>query len=104
MQLQFWACQWINSCLMPINLYGTWPSLMLDDGNLAWQIHKHLQELGVCRKAEDVVWFLEKPGVQEEFHLKKGITLATVQRWMATMHYCWRKNSKGGETTYSHHH
>jgi exonuclease V gamma subunit len=56
----------------------------------------------VYRKAEDVVWFLDRPAVQKKFNLQKGISLATARRWMKNMNYRWKKNSKG-ETCFSAH-
>jgi hypothetical protein len=101
-QLRIWAQQWITDRQVPANLYGTWTSSMLDNGDLAQTIHEHLQELGVYRKAEDVVWFLDRPAVQKKFNLQKGISLATARRWMKNMNYWWKKNSKG-ETCFSAH-
>jgi hypothetical protein len=94
-QLRIWARQWITDRHVPANLYGTWTSSMLDNGDLAQSIHEHLQELGVYRKAEDVVWFLDRPVIQKKFDLQKGISLATARRWMKTMKYRWKKNPKG---------
>jgi hypothetical protein len=99
-RLRIWTRGWIHDRHVPVNKYGTWTSSMLNDGDLARSIHEHLQELGVYRKAEDVVWYLARPAVQEEFNLEKGISLATARRWMKTMKYRWRKGPNGMMLSY----
>jgi hypothetical protein len=94
-QLCIWTQNWVHDHHIPVNKYGTWSLSMLNDGDLAQSIHEHLQELGVYRKAEDVVWYLAMPLVQKDFNLKKGISLATAQRWMKTMKYWWRRGLNG---------
>jgi hypothetical protein len=80
---------------IPVNLYGKWSASMLDNSDLAKDIFEHLQSVGKYVKAMDVVWYVNKPEVQEKYKLKKGISLATSKRWMSLMDYRWRKTPKG---------
>jgi hypothetical protein len=80
---------------LPINLYGSWNVSLLDKGELAWEIHLCLQEKGKWVRALDIVHFLDTPDIKERYSLKKTISLATAQRWMHMMDYCWTKTPSG---------
>jgi hypothetical protein len=80
---------------MPFTLYGTWNVSMLKKGELAKELHEHLQSLGKYVVAMDIVRYLDQPDVQKEHGLKSSISLATAQSWMSTMHYRWSKTPKG---------
>ncbi|KAG2036349.1 hypothetical protein BDR03DRAFT_1011698 [Suillus americanus] len=64
---------------LPMNLYGSWNVSLLDKGDLA----------------EDIVDYLAQPNVQQKHGLKKTISLATAQRWMHMMDFCWMRSLSG---------
>ncbi|KAF8192229.1 hypothetical protein K438DRAFT_1590243, partial [Mycena galopus ATCC 62051] len=46
-------------------------------------------------KVLDIVHYIDQPEVKKCLGLKKGIHLATAQRWMKQMGYQWTKNPSG---------
>ncbi|KAF5369637.1 hypothetical protein D9615_010264 [Tricholomella constricta] len=80
---------------LPINLYGTWKTSMLDDEGLQQGIYLHLQTLGPYVRAQDLVDFMKKPETMAKFNLKKPISLATAQRWMKRLGYRWTVTPTG---------
>ena len=95
-QLRIWTRAYINDreCL-PFNQYGRWNVSLLEDEDLAQEIHVHLQGIGKYVKAMDIVHFLDTPEMKARLKLKKTISLATAQRWMRVMDYRWTKNPQG---------
>ena len=95
-QLRMWCRAYISNreCL-PINVYGHWNVSLLEDEDLAQEIHMHLQGIGKYVKAMDIVHFLDTPEMKARLKLKKTISLATAQRWMRVMDYRWTKNPHG---------
>jgi hypothetical protein len=79
----------------PTNLYGCWNVSLLEDEDLAQEIHLHLQGIGKYIKAMDIVHFLDTPKMKARPNLKKTISLATAQHWMHIMDYRWTKNPCG---------
>jgi hypothetical protein len=49
-----------------ISSYGTWAASMLDRGELAWEIHDHLQTIGKTVCAQDIVDFLADSEIQKK--------------------------------------
>ncbi|KAG2108473.1 uncharacterized protein F5147DRAFT_773673 [Suillus discolor] len=81
---------------LPINIYGTWNKSLLDKNeDLAQEIHMHLQMTGKYVKAMDLVDFLDTPEMRKWSGITKRISLATAQRWMKKLKYCWTKDPKG---------
>jgi hypothetical protein len=80
---------------LPYNMYGTWKLSLLKNGDLAKELHEHLQSIGKYVRAIDIVHYLERPDVQERFNLKQSISLATAQRWMLSMNFRWGKTPRG---------
>ena len=80
---------------LPINLYGSWNTSMLDDGELAKDISMYLLSKGMYVRAMDIVHYLEDPEVQKKHSLTKSISLATAQWWMHMMDYRWTKAPSG---------
>jgi hypothetical protein len=71
-RLRKWTRSFIEDCKnLPKNLYGCWNVSLLDDGDLAQEIHAHLQSIGKYVKAMDIVHFLDTPDVKERYRLKK---------------------------------
>ena len=95
-QLRIWSRAYISDrdCL-PINVYGRWNVSLLEDEDLAQEIHMHLQGIGKYVKAMDIVHFLDTPEMKVRLKLKKTISLAMAQRWMRIMDYQWTKNPHG---------
>ena len=92
--------QWSRSFIfdrkdIPFNLYGAWNVSLLERGELATEIHAHLQQIGKYVKALDIVHFLDTPAIKERYQLKKTISLATAKRWMHMMDYRWTKQPSG---------
>jgi hypothetical protein len=95
-ELRKWARSFIGDRDdLPINLQGTWNVSLLDKGELAKEIHAHLQGIGKYVRALDIVHFLDTPDIKARYDLKKTISLATAQRWMHMMDYRWTKGPKG---------
>jgi hypothetical protein len=95
-QLRIWCRAYISDqeCL-PTNLYSRWNVSLLEDEDLAQEIHLHLQGIGKYVKAMDIVHFLDTPKMKARLNLKKMISLATAQRLMCIMDYRWTKNPRG---------
>ena len=92
--------QWTRSFVedrddLPINLYGSWNVSLLDKGDLAKDIHNHLQTIGKYVRAQDIVDYLVQSEVQQKYELKSSISLATARRWMHMMDYRWTKMPSG---------
>ena len=47
--------------LLPVNIYGRWNVSLLEDEDLAQEIHLHLQSIGQFVKAADIVHYLNTP-------------------------------------------
>ena len=94
--LRVWCQDYISDrdCLL-INVYGRWNVSLLEDEDLAQEIHVHLQGIGKYVKAMDIVHFLDTPKMHARLKIKKTISLATAQRWMCIMNYRWTKNPHG---------
>ena len=87
-QLRLWSQAYINDCkCLPVNQYGRWNVSLLEDEDLAQDIHVHLQSIGKYMMAMDIVHFLDTPEMKARLKLKKTISLATAQRWMCIMDY-----------------
>ena len=78
-----------------LNTYGCWNVSLLEDEDLAQEIHLHLQGIGKYVKAMDIVHYLDTPEMKACLSLKKTISLKTAQRWMQIMDYHWTKNPQG---------
>jgi hypothetical protein len=95
-RIRKWARNFIQSPDdLPLNLYGTGHVSMLENGDLASKLFRHLQSVGKYVKAEDIVWYLDDPHIQEKYGLKRTVSLATARRWMYLMDYRWKKTPTG---------
>ncbi|KIK76505.1 hypothetical protein PAXRUDRAFT_169730 [Paxillus rubicundulus Ve08.2h10] len=95
-KLRKWLWSFIESCSeLPVNLYGTWNTCLLEKGDLAKEIHEHLQGIGKCIRAEDIIHFLDQPEIRQKHSLKKTISVTTAQHWMAMMDFRWTKTPLG---------
>ena len=54
---------------LPISSYGSWAVSMLDRGELAKEIHDHLQTIGKTVKASNIVDFLAQDEIKEQYNL-----------------------------------
>jgi len=80
---------------IPINPFGRCASSRLDDPDIANEIHEHLQSIGACVRAEDIVTYLDNEEVKTHLKLKKTISLATAKHWMKNMDYQWVRDHRG---------
>ncbi|KAJ3796389.1 hypothetical protein GGU11DRAFT_757552 [Lentinula aff. detonsa] len=92
--------QWaISFCLDHSNLlvheYGKFNTSIIEDEDIAADIHLHLQSLGKWIRAEDIVHYVGTPEFQARLKIKKGISVRTAQRWMKRMEYHWKAELKG---------
>jgi len=94
--LRKWGCAFIiDRKDLPINASGQHNESLLDDKFLAQEINLHLQGVGKYVKAMDIVQFLDTPEMKESLNCKTTIHLATAQRWMHKLNYCWSTTPKG---------
>jgi hypothetical protein len=68
---------------------------ILENEDIAQEIHLHLQSCGKYAAAIEIIRFLDRPEIREQFGLNKGITERTARRWMAKMGYRWKREPKG---------
>ena len=80
---------------MPLSENGKSPKLRIDDDDIAMVIALHLQGLGQYVRAQDIVDYLQQPGVKEQLQIKQVPHLATAKRWMQRMGYRWTKKPSG---------
>ncbi|KAF7333551.1 hypothetical protein MSAN_02420000 [Mycena sanguinolenta] len=80
---------------LPTSEYGKFNSSVLEDEDLAQEIHLHLQELGPFISAQDVVNYMSSDEMKTRLNLKHGISLRTAQRWMKRTEYRWKAEPKG---------
>ncbi|THU81624.1 hypothetical protein K435DRAFT_693137, partial [Dendrothele bispora CBS 962.96] len=80
---------------LPTAKYGKSNTSMLEDEDLAQELHLHLQGVGKYVAAKHVAQFVNSPEVRSRLRLKKGITERTARRWMNRMRFRWRKEPKG---------
>ncbi|KAJ7801451.1 hypothetical protein B0H13DRAFT_1474412, partial [Mycena leptocephala] len=89
-KLRKWARAFIKDPKdLPVSPYGSWNKerSVLEDADVANEIALHLQSIGKYVKALDIVHYLDQLEVKKRLGLKKGIHLATAQRWMKRMGY-----------------
>lgn len=75
--------------------YGKFNGSILEDEDLAQEIHLHLQTLGPWVCAQDVVNYMSSDEMKSRLNLKQGISLRTAQRWTRKMDYRWKSEPKG---------
>ncbi|KAJ8593735.1 hypothetical protein M405DRAFT_730919 [Rhizopogon salebrosus TDB-379] len=80
---------------LPMNIYGTWNSSILEDEDFALELLLHLQSIGKYVRAMDIVEYLDRAEVKLRLKLTKTISLATAQRWMKHIGYRWSKTPTG---------
>ncbi|KAJ6533469.1 hypothetical protein B0H10DRAFT_1763261, partial [Mycena sp. CBHHK59/15] len=80
---------------LPTAEYGKFNASVLEDEDLAQEIHLHLQTLGPFICAQDVVNFMSSEEMKTRLNLKHGISLRTAQNWMKRMQYRWKSEPKG---------
>jgi hypothetical protein len=68
---------------------------VLEDEDLAQELHLHLQSIGKYVAAQDIVNYMGSDEMKARLNLKKGISLRSAQRWMKRMDYRWTKEPKG---------
>src|SRR5882724_8878205 len=81
--LQKWVVAYMQHGTLPLNCYGCFTTSILDDEDLAQQIHLHLT--GIAKEgyvwAQDVVDVMSTPKMKRYLGTKTGIGKQTGQRW-----------------------
>ena len=95
-QIRGWARAFISARKLPENIYGTWKDSLIDDEDLANELHLYLQLCGKYVTSRRLVEYMDKPEVRDRWKLTKGICESTARRWMTRMGYRWRK-APGGQ-------
>lgn len=93
--LRKWTRRFIRDKHILENPYGRWTKPRIDDEAFAQELQLHLQSIGKCVRALDMVHYLDRPEVKERWSLKKTISITTAQRWMKRLGYRWRREPKG---------
>jgi hypothetical protein len=82
---------------LPLNRYGCLNTSILDDEDLAQQIHLYL--IGIAKdgyvRPQDVVDMMSTPEVKHYLGAKSGITIWTGQWWLHKMNWRYGKATKG---------
>ncbi|KAJ7913207.1 hypothetical protein B0H13DRAFT_1612824 [Mycena leptocephala] len=95
-RIREWAVNFIkNEENLPVAEYGKMNGSVLEDEDLAQELHLHLQGIGKYVAAQDIVNYMATDEMKARVKLKKGISLRTAQRWMKHMEYRWTKEPKG---------
>ena len=68
-----------NHETLPQNIYSWWNTSLLENKDLAQQIHLHLQGIGKFVRAMEIVHYLYTPEMKASLKLKKEISCATAQ-------------------------
>jgi hypothetical protein len=86
--LQKWSKAFINDrTALPLSEHGKSSKSCIDDDDVTADIALHLQGLGQYVRSQDIVDYLQQPGVKEKLQIKKVPHLATAKRWMQRMGY-----------------
>ncbi|KAF7347122.1 hypothetical protein MVEN_01466400 [Mycena venus] len=93
-------CEWSVNFIrdeenLPTAEYGKMNGTVLEDEDLAQELHLHLQGIGKYVAAQDIVNYMATDEMKARVNLKNGISLRTAQRWMKRMEYRWTKEPKG---------
>ena len=80
---------------IPKNQYGQGNKSVIDDDDLAQEIHVHLQGIGKYIKAEDIVQYCAQPEMLACLKCTKTISLAIACHWLEKMGYCWKRDHRG---------
>ncbi|KAF7377886.1 hypothetical protein MSAN_00212200 [Mycena sanguinolenta] len=93
-------CEWTVDFIrdknnLPTAEYGKMNGTILEDKDLAQELHLHLQGIGKYVAAQDIVNYMATDKMKARLKLKNGISLRTAQRWMKRMEYQWTKEPKG---------
>ncbi|KAG2078385.1 hypothetical protein BDR04DRAFT_1124254 [Suillus decipiens] len=95
---------WLVGCLrewtrayddLPLNIYSTWNSSILEDEDFKGELLLHLQGIGKYIRAMDIVNYIRGPDILARLKLKKTISLTTAQCWMKHVGYHWLKTPTG---------
>jgi len=94
--LHKWTRAYILDCNnLPLNIYSTWNSSILEDEDFKGELLLHLQGIGKYVRSMDIVEYVKQPDVLTRLKLKKTISLTTAQHWMKHVGYCWSKTLTG---------
>jgi hypothetical protein len=79
-RLHEWTRNFIGDreCL-PINIYGTWNSSVLDDEDFTSELQLHLQSIGKYVRAMDIVHYVDRPDVKGQLQQTADDTLSATK-------------------------
>ncbi|KIM53833.1 hypothetical protein SCLCIDRAFT_17815 [Scleroderma citrinum Foug A] len=81
---------------LPLSKYGvSWTQSRINDEDLKSELVTHLQSLGKYVTATVIINYLAQPGVMQRHGLRKNISLATAEQWMAGCGFRWTVAPKG---------
>jgi len=81
---------------LPLSKYGvSWTKLRINDKDLKSELVTHFQSLGKYVTAAAIIDYLAQPGGMWRYGLRKKISLATVEQWMAGCGFRWTVAHKG---------
>ncbi|TDL13698.1 hypothetical protein BD410DRAFT_698439, partial [Rickenella mellea] len=94
--LQKWILAYLERKELPVNVYRSWKTGLMDDEDFADKIHQHLQSLDKkYLTAMDVVQFMNTPEMLQKCKRSKPISERTARRWLHEMQYRYTKEPKG---------
>jgi hypothetical protein len=95
--LRRWVVAYMQHGSLLLNRYGCLNTSILDDKDLAQQIHLHL--IGIAKdgyvQAQDVVDVMATPEMKCYLGAKTGITVQMGQQWLHKMNWWYGKATKG---------
>ncbi|KAI0312603.1 hypothetical protein OF83DRAFT_1145216 [Amylostereum chailletii] len=95
-QLRRWARAFLdNENNLPVNIYGTWNTSLLDNEDLRYELGLHLQSIGKYVAARDIINFVNTEEARIKFGFTRTISLRTAQRWMHDLGYRWKRTPHG---------
>lgn len=96
--IRTWIHRFLHYGKLPLHCYGRYSCSILEDEDFAQNIQLHLMEVAKDGyiQAQDIVDYVAQPEVQERLGVKKrGISLATAQRWMQKLDWQYGKKKNG---------
>jgi hypothetical protein len=92
--IRTWIHRFLHYGKLPLHRYGCFHASILEDEDFSQGVQLHLLEVakGGYVRAQDVVYYVGRPEVQEKLGKKSKISLRTAQRWLKKL--SWRYGRK----------
>ncbi|KAH8823279.1 hypothetical protein DL96DRAFT_1743818 [Flagelloscypha sp. PMI_526] len=95
-KLREWSRNFINDATeLPENRLGSGAKSVIDDPDLAQDIHLYLQSKGKYISPADIVECCSTEEMLNRLHRTQPIALSTARRWLLRMGYRWKKDFRG---------